>query len=154
MVTRQVATIALALALTAPRAAEVEERRAVGGLAAHLAATFDEIAACQFSPSGDYVIFDRRAHTVSTATRGADAPTRIVQIGSETGRIIRPSAFDSAPDGSFVVADARGIASGCSSSFRRVRRSADSRCQRRRAQITLGHLVLSGLGPRTPGSPC
>ena len=36
----------------------------------------------------------------------AAAPKRIVQIGSETGRIIRPTAFDSAADGSFVVADA------------------------------------------------
>lgn len=147
MVIRLLATFALSLALTAPRAAEVEERRAVGGLAAHLAATFDEIAACQISPSGDYVIFDRRAHTVSTVARGADAPTRIVQIGSETGRIIRPSAFDSAADGSFVVADAPSdrqrvqffLPTGATLGGFTMPGAGVP-------QITLGSLVLSGLG--------
>src|SRR5689334_10773567 len=87
---------------------DVEERRASGSLAAHIAAAFDDIAACHLSPSGEYLIFDRRAHAVYTVARGSDTPKRIVQIGSETGRIIRPTAFDSADDGSFVVADAPG----------------------------------------------
>src|SRR5262245_65325587 len=66
------------------------------------------MAACTLSPSGDYLIFDRRAHAVYTLAKGAEAPQRIVQIGSETGRIIRPAVFDSGLDGSFVVADAPG----------------------------------------------
>jgi hypothetical protein len=37
--------------------------------------------------------------------RGADAPKKIVQIGAEPGRIFMPTAFDAAPDGTFVVAD-------------------------------------------------
>ena len=147
MVTRHLAAIALAIALTAPPAADVEERRAVGGLAAHLAAAFEEIQACHMSPSGDYLIFDRRAHAVYTAVRGADAPKRIVQIGSETGRIIRPIAFDSAADGSFVVADAPGDRQRVQffspvgaplGGFTMPGLGAP--------QITLGDLVLSGLG--------
>lgn len=147
MVIRPLATIALAIALTAPAAAEVEERRAVGGLAAHLAATFEEIAACQLSASGDYVIFDRRAHAVYTVARGADAPTRIVQIGSESGRIIRPTAFDSAADGSFVVADAPGDRQRVQFFFPTGATLGGFTLPGGGVpQITLGNLVLSGLG--------
>ena len=105
---RCLAAIGLALAFAVPRASDVEERRSVGSLPAHIAAAFEEIAACHVSASGEYLIFDRRAHAIYTVARGADAPTRIVQIGSEKGRIIMPTAFDSAADGTFVVADAPG----------------------------------------------
>jgi hypothetical protein len=144
---RALAAIVLALAITAWRENDVEERRASGSLAAHLAAAFDEIAACHLSSSGEYLIFDRRAHAVYTIAKGAETPTRIVQIGSETGRIIRPTAFDSASDGSFVVADAPGDrqrvqffnATGSTlGGFTMPGRGVP--------QITLGDLVLSGLG--------
>lgn len=129
------------------RALDVEERRASGSLAPHVAAAFDEIAACHLSSSGEYLIFDRRAHAVYTVAPGSDTPKRIVQIGSETGRIIRPTAFDSAADGSFVVADAPGdrqrvqffSAAGTTlGGFTMPGHGVP--------QITLGDLVLSGLG--------
>jgi hypothetical protein len=144
---RYLGSILLAALLAASRALEVEELRATASLAPHLAAAFDEIAACHLSPSGEYLIFDRRAHAVYTIARGAEAPKRIVQIGSESGRIIRPTAFDSVPDGSFVIADAPGdrqrvqffSASGTSlGGFTMPGRGVP--------QITLGELVLSGLG--------
>src|SRR6266545_4425286 len=105
MAIRLLGAVALALSTIEPRLLDVEERRAVGGLAAHIAAAFDEIAACQMTPAGEFIVFDRRAHAVFTVARGADAPKKIVQIGAEPGRILMPTAFDSAPDGSFVVAD-------------------------------------------------
>ncbi len=136
----------LVLFLIASRTTNVEERRATGSLPAHLAAAFDEMAACHLSPTGEHLIFDRRAHAVYTIARGAEAPKRIVQIGSETGRIIRPTAFDSAPDGSFVVADAPG-------DQQRVQFFSPTGTTlggftmpgRGVPQITLGDLVLSGL---------
>jgi hypothetical protein len=137
----------LALILSAWRAFDVEERRATGSLPAHVAAAFEEMAACTLSATGEYLIFDRRAHAVYTFARGAELPKRIVQIGSETGRIIRPTAFDSAPDGSFVVADAPGdqqrvqffSATGTNlGGFTMPGRGVPT--------ITLGELVLSGLG--------
>lgn len=97
-----------ALAAATGHAAAVEERASIGGLPAHAASAFEEIAACHLAPSGTYLVFDRRAHAVFTFTRGAAAPEKIVQIGSESGRIIRPTAFDSAPDGTFAIADAPG----------------------------------------------
>ena len=144
---RYLGPLLLATLSIAPRALEVEELRATASLAPHLAAGFDEIAACHLSPAGEYLIFDRRAHAVYTIARGAEAPKRIVQIGSESGRIIRPTAFDSAPDGSFVIADAPGdrqrvqffSASGTSlGGFTMPGRGVP--------QITIGELVLSGLG--------
>ena len=102
---RHLLAAALAVGTTALAA---EERRSIGGLRPHVAGAFDEIAACHLTPSGEYLVFDRRAHAVSTVAVGADVPKKIVQIGHETGRILRPTAFDSAPNGTFVVADSPG----------------------------------------------
>ncbi|OFW10123.1 MAG: hypothetical protein A3H96_17815 [Acidobacteria bacterium RIFCSPLOWO2_02_FULL_67_36] len=80
--------------------------RSVRSLPASVAGVFDEITACHLSPEGDYLVFDRRAHSVYTVPRGGGAPRKIVQIGGEPGRILQPSAFDSAVNnGTFVVAD-------------------------------------------------
>jgi hypothetical protein len=142
------AMLVLACALTAIAAPllDVEERRSIGGLAAHIAAAFDQIAACQMTPAGEFIVFDRRAHAVYTVARGADAAKKVVQIGAETGRIIQPTVFDSAPDGTFVVADTpadqqrlqfflpNGTTMG---GFTMPGRGAP--------QITLGGLYLSGL---------
>jgi hypothetical protein len=146
MPTALLLAIGVAFMSAGPRLLDVEERRAIGGLAAHVAAAFDEIAACQMTPAGEYIVFDRRAHTVYTVARGADVPKKVVQIGAEKGRIIRPTAFDSAADGSFVVADAPGdqqrvqffLPSGTTlGGFTMPGRGVP--------QITLGGLVLSGL---------
>jgi hypothetical protein len=138
--------LALALVLVMPRAFDVEERRATGSLPAHVAAAFDEMAACTVSPSGDYLIFDRRAHAVYALAKGTETPKRIVQIGSETGRIIRPTVFDSAPDGSFVVADAPADQQRVQFfSSTGTNLAGFTMPGRGVPQITLGDLVLSGL---------
>lgn len=144
---RPLSALALALLLGAPPRMEVEEIRSIGGLAAHVASTFEEIAACQVSAGGDYLIFDRRAHAVYTVPRGAQAARRIVQIGSERGRIIRPTALDSAADGSFVVADAPGNQQRLQFFFPTGAELGGFTLPGRGVpQITLGDLVLSGLG--------
>src|SRR5919107_4251436 len=143
----RLAAIAVAMAaLGAPRA-DVEERRSLGGLPAHIAGGFEELAACHVSAAGDYLIFDRRAHAVYSYTRRGDSLTKIVQIGSETGRILRPSAFDSSPDGTFVVADAPGDRP-------RIQFFGDTGTSlggftmpgRGEPRITFGDLILSGIG--------
>ena len=73
----------------------------------HLAGLFEEPLAFQQVPGGPYYIFDRRAHTVFTVDSDRTSVRKLVEIGQEAGRIIQPSGFDVAPDGtSFVVADA------------------------------------------------
>lgn len=137
---------AAAIAVARPSLLDVEERRSIGGLSAHVAASFEEIAACQTTPAGDFIVFDRRAHAVFAVPRGADKPTKIVDIGGEPGRILMPTAFDSAPDGSFVIADTPRdqqrlqffLASGTTTGgFTMPARGAP--------QVTVGSLYLSGL---------
>jgi hypothetical protein len=84
----------------------VDVLQSIGGLPAHLAGAFEDITACHLTRDGNFVLFDRREHAVFTAEPGASKPRRIVQIGFEPGRVLRPLAFDSAPDGTFVIADA------------------------------------------------
>jgi hypothetical protein len=84
----------------------VDVLQSIGGLPAHLAGAFEDITACHLTRDGNFVLFDRREHAVFTAEPGASKPRKIVQIGFEPGRVLRPLAFDSAPDGTFVIADA------------------------------------------------
>jgi hypothetical protein len=73
---------------------------------AHVAGRFREVAGFQQSASGQYFVFDRRGHTVYGLDEQQSSSWEIVQIGAESGRIIDPTAFAVAADGTFVVADA------------------------------------------------
>ena len=86
----------------------VETLRSVGALPAHLAGQLEEMTACEQALDGRYFIFDRRSHTVFAASAARDQIRRIIEIGAERGRVLRPTAFDLADDGTFVVADAPG----------------------------------------------
>jgi hypothetical protein len=78
----------------------------VWALPAHVTGRFEEPTGFAQAPGGDYFVFDRRSHSVFAYTPGAEAPRKIIQIGAEPGKLLRPSAFDFAPDNTFVVADA------------------------------------------------
>src|SRR6266508_246323 len=80
--------------------------RSIGAVPAHLAGRFRDPKAFQQSASGQYFVFDRRAHAVYGIDQRMERTWEIVQIGAEAGRIIDPTAFAVAADGSFVVADA------------------------------------------------
>lgn len=83
----------------------IELLRSTGGLPAHVAGVFREPIAFQQTDAGQYFVFDRRAHAVYTTA--GDTAKKIVDIGSEAGRVLDPTAFDLDPsDGSFVVTDA------------------------------------------------
>lgn len=75
-------------------------------MAAHVAGRFREPTGFQQSASGQYYVFDRRAHTVFGLDERQSSTWEIVRIGGEPGRIIDPTAFACEPGGSFVVADA------------------------------------------------
>ena len=123
----------------------VETLRSIAALPAHVAGSFEDIAACHLSPDGDYLIFDRRAHSVFSASRTA-GPRKIIEIGVEPGRLLRPLAFDSATDGTFVIADAPSVEriqvffylGGTIGGFTLPGRSIP--------RVALGDLVLSGIG--------
>jgi hypothetical protein len=130
----------------ATRAAAIEVLKPVAALPAHLAGTFQDITACHQSADGDYFVFDRRAHSVYVVPPGLDSVRKLIEIGTEPGRLLDPTAFDLAADGTFAVADAphraprvqRFLTSGSSLNGFYLEGKAVSR-------IVLGNLVLSGI---------
>jgi hypothetical protein len=87
-------------------AIQPEVIRSSRAVPAHVAGRFREVAGFQQSASGQYFVFDRRGHTVYGLDEQQSSSWEIVQIGAEAGRIIDPTAFAVAADGTFVVADA------------------------------------------------
>jgi hypothetical protein len=73
-----------------------------------IAGRIREARGFQQSASGQLFVFDRRGHTVYGIDEQQTSMWEVVQIGAEPGRILDPTAFSVAPDGSFVVADAPG----------------------------------------------
>jgi hypothetical protein len=126
--------------------ASPETLRSVAAIPAHIAGRFRDIAACHLSPDGDYLVFDRRSHSVSLVPKGGE-PREIVQIGIEPGRILGPLAFDSAPDGTFVIADAPFGAERVQAFYYRGGATGGfSIPGRSTPRVALGDLVLSGVG--------
>ena len=83
----------------------VEVLRSAASLPPHIVGLFREPLACKQAASGHYYVFDRRGHTVYRVDPSGDNATKLVQIGAEEGRLIEPSAFDVAGNGTFAVAD-------------------------------------------------
>jgi hypothetical protein len=129
------------------RGAEADVLRPVAALPAHIAGSFQDLTACQQTPEGEYFIFDRRAHSVFVVPPALDASRKLIEIGTEPGRILDPTAFDMAPDGTFVVADAphgqprvqRFLASGSTLNGFLLQGRAVPR-------IVLDNLVMNGIG--------
>jgi hypothetical protein len=84
----------------------LEVLKAVGSLPPHVVGLFREPIGFKQTAIGDYFVFDRRGHTVYSVDENGGASRKLVQIGAEDGRVIEPSAFDVAANGSFAVADA------------------------------------------------
>jgi hypothetical protein len=102
----KLAIAVLILFIAHPQAAlRVDVLRPVGGLPAHVAGLFEEPASFQQADNGYYFVFDRRAHAIYRVDPDGQTARKVVDIGQEAGRIIQPGGFDTAPDGSFVVAD-------------------------------------------------
>jgi hypothetical protein len=81
---------------------------AVDAIPNHLAGGFREARGFSRAAAGHFLILDRRAHTVFGIDDAMSVAYPIVHIGAEPGRILGPTAFGAAADGSFVVADAPG----------------------------------------------
>lgn len=112
-----------------------------------IAGRFRDPRGFQQSASGEYFVFDRRAHAVWGIDSRLEGAFQIVDIGSEPGRILDPTSFAVAPDGSFVVADApRGMAriqAFTPAGFRTAGFFVD---QAARPRITIDNTVMSGIG--------
>jgi hypothetical protein len=140
-----IAAIAATVALLEARTPEILQ--SVGAVPAHVAGRFRDAIGFQQSDSGQYFVFDRRAHTVFGLDAAQSSAWEIVQIGAETGRIIDPTAFAVAPNGSFVVADAPNgrerIQIFTPAGFRIGGFLLPGRLKMR---VVLDHMVMNGIG--------
>jgi hypothetical protein len=112
-----------------------------------IAGRFREPRGFQQSASGQYFVFDRRGHTVYGVDEAQASTWQIVQIGAEPGRIIEPTAFSVAPDGTFVVADApnnRGRIQVFSPAGFRI--TGFTLPVTARPRITFENMVMNGIG--------
>src|SRR5262245_49049767 len=66
----------------------VEMLRSIAALPPHVSGQFMEPAGFAQLPSGDYLVFDRRGHTVFRVDRGLESVSPLVSIGVEPGRIL------------------------------------------------------------------
>ena len=94
------------LLAASPGALKPDVLQSSGAVPPHIAGKFREPTGFQQSASGQYFVFDRRAHVVHGLDAQQASSWEIVHIGGEEGRIIDPTAFAVAPDGTFAVADA------------------------------------------------
>jgi hypothetical protein len=144
------ALAAAACILCVPASAQVrvDVLRSTGGLPAHIANAFLEPLSFQQTDAGRYYVFDRRGHTVYTVDPNADAARKLAEIGAEPGRLLDPSAFDLDPsDGSFAVADAPGRQERLQTFTATASRLGGFWLPERNVpRLTLGHLVLNGVG--------
>jgi hypothetical protein len=140
----------LPLAFQAHSPGRVETLKAVNALAPHVVGLFRDPIGFKQTANGEYYVFDRRGHTVYAVDAAGATAAKLVQIGAEEGRLIEPSAFDVAFNGSFAVADAPngrervqifdagGIRTG---GFLLPGRGA--------SRVVLGTLALNGVGTLT-----
>lgn len=121
--------------------------RSVAAIPPHIAGRFREPIGFQQSDFGQFYVFDRRAHTVYGIDEQLESTWPIVTIGAETGKIIDPSAFSVAADGTFVVADAPNnrerIQVFSPVGFRIGGFLLPGRAQ---PHVVFGNLVVSGIG--------
>ena len=83
----------------------VDVLKSVAALPPHIVGLFRDPIGFKQTANGDYYVFDRRGHTVFLVDEATGAAKKLVQIGAEDGKVIEPSAFDVAINGSFAVAD-------------------------------------------------
>jgi hypothetical protein len=130
-----------------PSPGAVEILKSVDSLAPHVVGLFRDPIGFKQAANGEYYVFDRRGHTVYRIDPSGAQATKLVQIGAEEGRLIEPSAFDVANNGSFAVADGPNgrervsifnAAGGWTGGFFLPGRGA--------ARVVLGSLALNGVG--------
>ena len=98
--------VSLLTSVQPPSPGRVEVLKSVATLPPEVVGLFREPIAFKQTANGDYYVFDRRGHSVYRVDASGRSSRKLVQIGAEDGRVIEPSAFDVALNGSFAVADA------------------------------------------------
>jgi hypothetical protein len=130
-----------------PSPGRVEELRSVDALPPDIVGKFRDPMGFGRVPDGPYYVFDRRGHSVHTVDARDKTFRTLVEIGGEEGRLLDPSAFDLANDGSFAVADAPGGRERVQVfGPAGIRIGGFTRPGRLAGRVAIGSVVLSGVG--------
>jgi len=101
--------VALVLVIAAPAAQrEAEVLHPVFALPAHVVNRFDQPVSFLVTSTGEYLVLDRRAHSVFRTDAAGGAVTPVIGIGQEPGRLLRPTAIALSDDDILAVLDAPG----------------------------------------------
>jgi hypothetical protein len=84
----------------------VETLKAIGGLPADIVNQFFEPVGFAEATTGEFVVLDRRNHTLYGVNAKKTTVRTILQVGFEEGRVLRPAALAVSPDDIIAVADA------------------------------------------------
>ena len=93
-------------AATAAAQPPAERLRPVSALPAELCNQFREPVAFAQLPNGQYLVLDRRDHTVSSIDKARTKVTTLVRAGMEKGNVLQPAALSVSDEGAFAVSDA------------------------------------------------
>ena len=104
------AILAAILATGGPSGASVatgvDTLNAVGGLPAHMVGQLEAPIGFVQTSTGDYLVLDRRQHTVYGVDAAKTKLTKVLQVGFEQGRVLEPGVLALGPADIFAVADA------------------------------------------------
>lgn len=97
---------ASAFGATSTSPPSVEILKATGGLPAHIANHFVDPIGFAETSTGEYLVLDRRAHTVYAVDARKTTVRTVLQVGFESGRVLSPGVLSLAANDIFAVADA------------------------------------------------
>ncbi len=140
--------VAAGLATGALRAAgRVETLKAIGGLPAYMVGQLENPIGFVQTTTGEYLVLDRRAHTVYRIDAKKTTMRKVLQVGFEQGRVLQPGVLALSRDDIFAVADAPGGAERIQYFALTGRFLGGFYLQSRIApRIVIGPLVLNGVG--------
>lgn len=102
-----VTSVAIATAAHAVAAQPAADRlRPVGGLPAHLCGQLREPVAFVQTSTGEYLVLDRRQHTVSKVDKARTRLETLMRAGMEKGNVLQPAALSLSREDAFAVSDA------------------------------------------------
>jgi hypothetical protein len=132
---------------TAALQSSVETVRSVTSVSPIIMGRFQDPTGCAETSTGEIVILDRRAHTVFLVSADRRTVQKVVEIGSEQGRVLSPGVLALSKDDIFAVADAPGGQERIQYfSLTGSRLGGFWLAKRVSPRLVIGPLVLNGVG--------
>jgi hypothetical protein len=141
------AVLIAAASFAPPSVVAVEVLTPTSALPAHLAGQFGEPIGFVQATTGEYLVLDRRAHTVYRVDAKQTTVTQVLQIGFEEGRVLEPGVLAVSRDDIFAVADApNGLERIQYFDLKGLFLGGFYLQGRQAPRISVGSLVLNGVG--------